>query len=537
MYGIYGYTIYDIDLGEMPEIKSSYKLKIHPVQPKRRRTIVQRSLGCHVDGHALPHPSPDCPATMKAGVEKRFVSKPPEPDHHLLKEFKKFVSDYCQKHLTPLSPDTDVSVPTWLSKTRYPLSRREELLKCWMDNPMLKPEHFICKGFMKDETYVTYKHARGINSRHDRFKCEVGPYAKAIEEQIYKLHHFIKHVPVADRPRVIKERLYSIGRKYFASDYTAFESLFTKELMESCEFVMYDYMTQHLPSHDHFMKIMHEVLAGTNRIQYKFFDVLVEATRMSGEMFTSLGNGWANLMIFLFVAHKSACVVDGFVEGDDGIFALLNGDSLDESLFVKMGLKIKLEHHNDLCSASFCGIIFDPDDCINVTDPREVLAGFGWTTNLYVKASARVRAQLLRAKSLSYAYQYPGCPIIAELAEYGLRMTRGLDIKHFVSEKWQVNQWEREQVLGLEYKNIPRRSVGMSTRLLVEKKYGLTVEIQLSIESYLRNLMVLQPLTIPCFDLAVPREWSDYYSRFSTAKFDQNPPEFLTVNCDECLVR
>jgi hypothetical protein len=526
--GLYGYTVYDVDLGVLPDQKPSAVIKMHKIQPRRHRTIVQRTLGCHVEGHALPHPSPDCPDTMKSGVQKRFASLPPKADMSLLGEFKGFVRKYCEEHLVPLSPLSDVSVLTWLKHTRYTEARKRELLQCYLENPVLTAKHFLCKGFMKDETYVTWKHARGINSRHDRFKCEIGPYAKLIEEQVYKLHHFIKHVPVADRPRVIKERLYSLGREYFASDYTAFEALFTRELMDACEFELYDYMTQYLPTHEHFMSLVRDVLGGTNTLVYKFFTVELEATRMSGEMTTSLGNGWTNLMAFLFVAYKSGCEVDGFVEGDDGVFALLKGEHLDDALFESLGLRIKLERHTDLCSASFCGIIFDPDDCINVTDPREVLAGFGWTTNLYLNASLSTRLNLLRAKSLSYAYQYPGCPIIADLAEYGLRMTRGRDIRHFVSQKWQTNQWEREQVLGLTESRIPRRQVGMSTRLLVERKYGITVEVQLSIEHYLQSLQELVPLNLPCFDLIAPQEWRDYFSRFTAVTLDQNPPAFGT---------
>jgi hypothetical protein len=504
-------------------VKSSVRFKDHP-PPKEKRRIVQSSLGCHVQGAAMPHPCPDDRNTMLAGVIKRFAKKPPAPDGDLMREFGDFVDKFLKEHLVPLDADSDVSVETWLSKTKYPMARREELQKLHNEFPVCEPRFHKVKGFMKDETYPEYKNARGINSRHDRFKTEVGPVFKLIEEQVYKLHWFIKHVPVADRPRVIKERLFALGRLYYATDYTAFESLFTKWLMQTCEFKLYNYMTQKLPCHEKFMHLVNEVLGGLNHIVYKFFGIDIEATRMSGEMCTSLGNGFTNLMVALFVAFKSECIIDGFVEGDDGLFALLSGKGLDESLFKRLGLDIKLEKHTDLCSASFCGIIFDPDDCINVTDPREVLAGFGWTTNLYFKAGESRRLDLLRAKSLSYAHQYPGCPIIAELAQYGLRMTRSRDVRHFVAERWQTSQWEREQLLSVINDRVPKKEVGMSTRLLVERKYGIPIEIQIKIENYLRSLDELRPLDISCFDLMVPRSWTDYFSRYLSLGLEQNPP-------------
>jgi len=490
-----------------------------------RRRIVSSSLGCHVLGHALPHPDPDDVDTMLAGVVKRFASCPPEADPILLGKLGNFVDRFLKKNLVPLSPLVDRSVETWLSKTSYTLARKKELLEIYRQFPECLPRFFKVKGFMKDETYPTWKHARGINSRHDRFKVEVGPVFKLIEDAVYKLKYFIKHTPVHLRAQKIKDALFAIGRKYFATDYTAFESLFVKKLMEMCEFKLYEYMVQYLPEGADWLALVKKVLGGKNHISYKFFDLEIEATRMSGEMCTSLGNGFSNLMFFLFVAEESGTLVDGFVEGDDGIFATLNDKPLKPELFTKLGLNIKLEVHLDLCSASFCGIIFDPEDCINVTDPREVLAGFGWTTNRYCKASAGRRMDLLRAKSLSYAYQYPGCPIISELAEYGLRMTRGRDIRHFVAQKWQTSQWEREQVLGLDYKNIPRRAVGMNTRLLVERKYGISIEIQLKIEKYLRELEVLQPLDVPCFDLMTPQSWRDYAFNYQSLGKDQTPPD------------
>jgi hypothetical protein len=471
------------------------------------------SLGCGLQGAACPHPDPGDSDTMLCGVKKRFASLPPEADATLILELRDFVSKWLSSNVAPISPETDLSVETWLERTRYTAGRKKELLDIYRDSPKLLPKHRELKGFMKDETYPAYKHARGINSRSDRFKCEVGPFAKACEDILYEHTPFIKHVPVAERPRVIHEALSRLGGLYGATDYTAFESLFIRTLMDVCEFELYRHMSSlNMEAHRQAEELM-AATGGINVIHYKHFTVLLPATRMSGEMVTSLGNGFSNLMFLYFVASKSNCNVTAFVEGDDAIFSC--DGVLQDHLFTKLGLNIKLEWHSSLNEASFCGIIYDEMDLAPVTNPLEVLATFGYTTNTYLNANQNTKLMLLRSKALSYAYQYPGCPIISSLARYGLRMTRGRDIRNFVQNKLKTNQWEREQMLDALHYNPIDVPVGMGTRLLVEKLYGITVESQIKFEDYLDSLEVLCPLEWPIIDLLVPPSWVHYFVQYS----------------------
>jgi len=477
-------------------------------------------MGCHVEGVALPHPCPHDPRTTEAGVRMRFACRPPKSDPLLMSKLRTFVRKWIRDHLKPVPADSDTSVPTWLDGTNYSLKRKEELLEKWkhftkIDDPRQKYRR--CKSFMKDETYVKYKHARGINSRSDEFKCFMGPIFKLIEAQLYKDHHFIKHVPVADRPRVILDRLFKIGAIYMATDYTAFESLFTKEVMGAVEFELYSFMTSELPEHQAFMRECWETLGGENVCTFKNFVVRLLATRMSGEMCTSLGNGFSNLMFMLFLCEYVGCTeIDGFIEGDDGIFSMLGQPPTSDD-FARLGLNIKIELHDRLSTASFCGIVFDEGDCVNVTDPREVLASFGWTTSNYRGASKKKMLTLLRCKGLSYAHQYPGCPVIGALAHYALRISRSYDIRGVLEKNRRLSLWEREQLVAalkdsakLKYVEPP-----MATRLLIEELYNLPVELQVSIETYLQSLDDLVPLDIAVLADICPREWSHYFENYS----------------------
>jgi len=368
--------------------------------------------------------------------------------------------------------------------------------------------------FMKDECYTEYKHARCINSRTDAFKSYVGPFFHLVEEQLYSHPAFIKHVPVAARPKFIKEAIQAVGATYVATDYTAFESLFTALVMSVCEFQLYGYMSQYIPDHEELMRVITSALAGINICQNKFFSVKVPATRMSGDMCTSLGNSFTNLMLMLFVCHEKGSVALGFVEGDDGLFRI-KGEIPSAEDFARLGFRIKLEIHLDLCKASFCGIIFDDCDLQNICDPIKVLCRFGWTTRQYSGAAPRTLMKLLRCKALSYGSQYPGCPIVGALARYGLRVTRSYDVSHFVKENRVFNYWEREKLLkSLTFKEKDLVAPGMRTRLLMEEKFQVPVSMQIKIENYLDSLDHLQPLEIPYLDIVASADYSHYYDHF-----------------------
>jgi len=444
-----GYRLGEVVQADLPEIKQDAVIGLARAADLNKRPAVLVDLGCSVRNAAMPHPCPADPETMRAGVAKRFCSQTPIPDGDLLREFKTWTYNKIRE-LWPErpGPETDVSFESWLKKCNYPEYRKTELRDLNnLRNGHLEDRDYIVKSFMKDETYPEYKYARGINSRSDMFKIFVGPIFRIIEEIVFKLPEFIKKIPVRDRPAYIKEKLERIGCTYLSTDYTAFETLFTKEMMEACEMQLYEYLSSDLNGGPEWYKVVHDTLTGENFCRFKFFDVVCSATRMSGEMNTSLGNGFTNLMAMWFLSEKAGCTDFAMVaEGDDGL-STMTGQPPTSADFAKLGLNIKLQRHDKLEEASFCGLVFDPDDLINVTDPREVLCEFGWALSRYANCRRNRLMALLRCKSLSYQHQYPGSPIIQSLAQYGLRCTSGFDVRHFATTNRNYSMWEREQVL------------------------------------------------------------------------------------------
>jgi len=484
------------------------------------RPPVAVSLGPVLMGAAMPHPDPHDPLTVATGVVKRFTTKPPEPDVQLLEELGVFVDNWLKKNLVPIDTAADLSILAWLAKTNYPNWRKVELVAKWDRVATIKDiRYHRVKGFPKDESYIKFKYTRGINSRSDEFKVAVGPWFKLIEEELYKHPSFIKHVPVADRAKYIQEMLERAGATYLQSDYTSFEALFTPDVMQKVEFKLYAYMTEGLPGGPEFMELVRKVLGGLNWCEYRDFFVSLFGTRMSGEMCTSLGNGFANLMFMLFMLQKWGCTdVAGVVEGDDGLF-VCRGTPPKGSDFEALGLKIKLETYQNLAEASFCGMVFDPEDKLVVTDPRESLASFGWASGRYALSGPKTLRTLLRCKALSLCHQYPGCPVISALGRYGLRMTRDVkrvQMHRLVNSGKAMSGWERDQLLDAlrDEARITFIEPPPNTRFLVEKLYGITVEMQLYIERLLDQKQDLSPINDPLIAELCDPSWRDYWDKY-----------------------
>jgi hypothetical protein len=518
----YGYRPSEVELPAFGEIKEGTRFQIKSVVDDyvtRRPVLV--GLGCEMPGVALPHADLDDRDTLLSGACKRAACRMPDYDPTWLVEMEAFALDLCEKYFVPLPLDTDISVEHWLEGRNYTQARKEELLEAseemhhWTDSH----RYIAVGGFAKDECYADFKQARLIHTRDDHFKVACGPIFSAIESQVFKHPYFIKKIPIAERPNYIRDLLGVEGLMKFMTDYTSMEATFIAELMESIEFVLYKFFTKNLNSSKDFLRML-DVLCGENEISYKKFRMWLKATRMSGEMNTSIGNGVANWFIMEFVCHKVGCtLVKAVFEGDDGL-GIIVGPEHDRNLrpsvedFAKMGAKVKLEYHARLETGSFCGLIFDPEECINVTNPVEVLAGFGWTSRQYMRARSSRLRMLARSKALSYAHQYPGCPIISEMAHYVLRSTSGIDVRHYV-KTGKMDMWTREQLLdALDSWKVPRKNPGMKTRLLVEELFNISVERQMKIEAWFHARSDLEPFPAHLVVDLAPKSWHDYYEKY-----------------------
>lgn len=511
------------------KLDSTVKLgKLHTVDIKRRPPIAV-CLGPTVSGVSMPIPDLQNANTALEGALYRFLRDIPnskKPNKH----FRRFVKLWVRHNLTPIEHSEDLSFESWIKTTPYSDTRKQELRRVHteiMESGKYKTE---VKAFLKDEFYLDYKHARCINSRHDDCKVLLGPYFQAITEKLFDIGTipwFIKKVPLPERPDYIYDMMYEPGRYYVCTDYTSYESSFTKTRQYDCERILYTEMLRNHPLKHHFIDLYDNGLIGTNNIKFKWFKLSVEAKRMSGEMNTSLGNGFSNLMFFLYIAKRLNLLNPrGVVEGDDGLFTFDSSISIDKissamkTEFVKLGLDIKIDVHQKLSHASFCGMIFDDSDRTIIGNPLKIISSFGWTSAKYLAARLTIKNMLLRSKALSMAYQYPRCPLITELARSMLRLTLKCDVLTFLQKHATsfLDSYHLEIVRDAARLDHDGKLIlgepGLNTRALFDELYGITIPEQLHIENYFRNLDSLDQLDDPVLYALFPKRWKEFYGTY-----------------------
>jgi hypothetical protein len=425
---------------------------------------------------AVPGYSPICmdsndQHTVECGFKKRLLRDVPKPNGEFLREFKQFVYQWCSEHL----PKTRaLGFEEWLESTSYNESRKEELRKAELRNKGSRPSMRKCQKistFVKAEFYPMLKQCRMINSRSDDAKVFFGPRVKAVERVVFELPQFIKHVPVPDRPAKIRS-MKQAGRIYYATDYTAFESHFIPEFLDACECQLFRWCL----SEDEDCEFMCRVFMGRNRMQTRTgVSAEVLGRRMSGDMNTSLGNGFANYMLSLFLTKQKGGEMDGVFEGDDGLF--YSTVELSGSDYEKIGFTIKIEEVNDPCAASFCGMIFSESGEI-IRDPRKFLQAFAWTSSC-IQGGPLVMKELLRAKSLSAVHETPQCPIVGVLARSGLALTGGVAPRFIWDGYHEIN-------VDVNVANTPFNP-SRDTRELFQQCYGVSPADQLLIEDHIRH--------------------------------------------------
>lgn len=418
--------------------------------------------------------------TLLSGCLARFAADPPPFDPGKLKRLRTYVQDFVESNFTPIPCDADVTVETWLANNNnYTEARKRELLETWNNsNAQYSGSRSEVKVslFGKVECYCKYKQPRGINSRSDVAKCHFGRFCKLMEDQVYQMPSFIKHVPQRLRPKYIVDLLGHLPGPYYETDYSHFESHFVPEVMEAVEMVLYEHMLKHYPEvyYD-----MHKAMCGENRCCSNHFRIDVDGRRMSGEMCTSLGNGFTNLMLANFLATEKGGAIVGVVEGDDGLF--VSTVPLTPADFSSVGFTIKMLVHEDLYRTSFCGLV-SSRDMSTMADPRKTLLTFGWTHSPLRLAGDKVLMELLRAKALSLAYEHPRCPILHTVAKVMLVHTSGYAPRF--DGGWYASTLNEEiSRFSSETAELMALGPSQSTRDDFADHYGIPVDVQMSVEA------------------------------------------------------
>jgi len=444
-----------------------------PKDRKHARAVVHHSLGLSIPGFAPISMDVKDNYTMAQGYTKRLFR-----DHPVPKDPAKFERYrlFCRDLARTMTPIVKMDLEEYLEGTSFNEERKQQYRvaadKTRGPVPAKRYRKKI-KSFGKRENYPMYKHARSINSRCDEWKAWAAPYIKPIEQQVFKMSWFIKHTPVKDRPAMIN-RLNQATMTKHNSDYSAYESHFIHEdycMMEAASVgELFNHMLSNYPEA---RKCIIKTDLGINTMSTR--EGLVawcRARRMSGELWTSLGNGWANMCMARFLAQEKGYTIDGYVEGDDGIF--MCSGALTKQDFADMGMTCDIQQFQSVNEASFCGIIATDANEI-IRDPIEFMAKFGWSTH-FINCSFKTKRELLRAKALSTLYETPQCPIVAKLAHKALELTKDY-APRFVDDGYHKTPTDITNVVDFKPDE--------STRGLMHKVFHIDRGQQILIEKYI----------------------------------------------------
>lgn len=491
------------------------------MRPRSNRRVLQCAIGCPVAGVTPVMPDLGDPSTVCAGCLHRYGRECPQPDGEELRKLSRFVDKWLETNLEPIEAGHDFDPYAWIDSTPYPLSRKDELRKVVQESEGLglSTKERACKSFGKTETYMDYKFARGINSRSDVFKCLSGPYFSAIEKRLFANPSFIKHVPFRDRAQYITERLSGHGQ-YYATDYTSYEASFSPVVMAALEFRLYRHALRNYPK---VANLLCKVLGGKSVCVYNGFRIEVDGVRMSGDMCTSLGNGFSNLMLFLYALSEDGLSGEGVVEGDDGLF--WTSGPLDESRFARLGFNLKVIQHTDFLRASFCGLVVTSVGT-SMADPRKVIANLGWSHSPLAYGKEKTKLGLLKSKALSLIYEHPRCPILTPLALRILYLTATVDAINETGYKQDIINVER-----VKFKDATQREIdaGINTaiRLDFEAVYGVPVAEQLILEDYFSTF------ELGFIDHPVIQAW--YRPDSALRSYDSRYVSHLPTKFDSCF--
>lgn len=476
---LYGVRGTDVDACQAERVlHPSLRLRVEP-EPGARVPL-SKGIYFRMQDVAPIKIDPQSPSTLAEGLCGRLARELPRADETLLSRFRTWALEDMNTRVVPLPADQDLSVPAWLERTNYTAEEKQEFLDLAKELDAYTQTHVKLKVFGKDEFLAAFKYLRLIAGREKAVPVILGPAMKAIEDHVYSDPSFIKKVPIYDRPAYMltmcsaeredfgfpgvvegDDALFYHNGKWYETDYSSYECHFRdvqKELeLESYRLFLINHpllfiLLKWLCYSGHWYDVR-------NRMQ-----AYMAANRNSGDQQTSCGNGEANLRIQRFM--KIVCAGREITEGD----------------YASIGVMCKLDAHDSIGDASFCGMTFDMDEVQMVRDPRPVLTKFSWSPLRYVRSSDVVFKQLLRLKGISLLYEMGSCPILFALAKAALRVSRGATIRRSLVEN--MSLYERERLYEA-LRNPPPAEPTEGTRRFFERRFGISVAQQRYIERVL----------------------------------------------------
>lgn len=443
---LYGYTVGEVDLrpnGPDPTLRIRPRFDFghrdrRPVGFVPSRNDGARTICVPNFATASPpiRPRPDQHdfSNQFYSVVHRYGRAMPTGDERRRKHFFAYSRELVKRLVPRIQPGEWTEFDEWVKTNNKPQNFNQRLAKLF--NASTSISSWECDSFIKWESYGEYKFPRSINAYDDTIKAVLGPIFRDIDRKLFSVKHFVKTVPVVDRPSLLARTF--LDRSVTTTDFSSFECHHRGEFARLGAFWIHHVVGLACPDSD-LRNLIVDMLLGNNVCHYSTLSCSLASTLMSGAPWTSSLNGALNLCIMSYhqlvakypdmgprelARHHDEIV--GFVEGDDGIFL---GTGFPD-LSAELGIILKREEHADCLLASFCGIVQpDADVQVIVTDPVKVIADFFVLPPKFKNQKKTNILEQFRAKAMSYYYQYHDCPIVGPLAYFVLQRTQGIHIR------------------------------------------------------------------------------------------------------------
>lgn len=431
----------------------------------------------------------DHASNWKRGVIKRDAHAH-QQDNATSWEFFHFVADNIIPFIDMLPAGLSfwTLFDDWIDNSKYTLKRKNHLRECaeMFLAGQIDPKHIlVCKSFIKKEFYDQFKEPRIINSRSDTFKAIVGPYIHAIEKLIYD-EHYIKHL----KPDEIATKMNTMSQEHqfvYETDYSSFEGSFSTFTQTHVELALFKHCLHNYPS---IVSLIEKCYTNPNILVYKrFMKCKFFGSRMSGDMWTSLANGFTNNCLVQFFAHKArqqnGCFrYDYIVEGDDGF--ICTDFPLKFELAAPLGFQLKCEQKFDKNDVSFCGICEFQGTL--VPDIKRILNHYGYAHSVSIvsatlrktKRARKVLKDMLHSKALSLLAQSKGIPVLQSIAQQQLKLGGHFNPRY-------VDWWENEVYDFTDLSSLKAMPITDEMRSFVAKRFEIPVQMQIEIEEELRT--------------------------------------------------
>lgn len=274
----------------------------------------------------------------------------------------------------------------------------------------LQPLNASVEYFQKIEQLDEAKEPRAIQARVDEFKATLGPWIAALEHQAREqLPFFVKGLAPSEQAKRIAE-LGNLSENALEIDFSRFDRSLSAPLLLETEHLIYE---QCLPASVAAMmrKQLSNHVRTRNNASY-----MVEGTRMSGDVNTSIGNCLVNACLMLATGIPISHFI---VEGDDMLAALDNKtrDNMDIGILASAGLTPKIKilpfGEAEFCSRKVIRTTLGPKRC---RDPRREIRRTGFSIHSETESEKLTRGVL----------EWEGIPMFGPLYQTlsGLPITR-----------------------------------------------------------------------------------------------------------------